>query len=80
VLLAIGRPELIPQTLVVLQGFKDVIDDTPRLVVKLTPTLGDNGLTTRMELETRSPSHLAAISKPIYNAAHVQQREASMNR
>lgn len=52
--LAIGRPELMPQTPVVLQGFKDVIDDTPWLVVKLTHTLGDNGLTTRMELETRA--------------------------
>ncbi|KRA13910.1 hypothetical protein [Acidovorax sp. Root568] len=52
--LALGRPELMPQTPVVLQGFKDVIDDTPWLVVKLTHTLGDNGLTTRMELETRT--------------------------
>lgn len=52
--LAIGRPELMPQTPVVLQGFKDVIDDTPWLVVKLTHTLGDNGLTTRLELETRA--------------------------
>lgn len=52
--LALGRPELMPQTPVVLQGFKDVIDATPWLVVKLTHTLGDNGLTTRMELETRA--------------------------
>ncbi|WP_436131175.1 hypothetical protein [Acidovorax sp. LjRoot38] len=43
-----------PQTPVVLQGFKDVIDATTWLVVKLTHTLGDNGLTTRMELETRA--------------------------
>lgn len=52
--LAIGRPELMPQTPVVLRGFKDVIDDTPWLVVKLTHTLEDNGLTTRIELETRA--------------------------
>jgi phage protein D len=44
----------IRKTPVVLQGFKDVIDDTPWLVVKLTHTLGVNGLTTRMELETRT--------------------------
>lgn len=54
--LAIGRPELMPQTPVVLRGFKDVIDATEWLVVKLTHTLGDNGLTTRMELETRVAS------------------------
>ncbi|RZJ62927.1 MAG: phage late control D family protein [Acidovorax sp.] len=52
--LALGRPELMPQAPVVLRGFKDVIDDTPWLVVKLTHSLGDGGLTTRMELETRS--------------------------
>ena len=52
--LAIGRPELMPQTPVVLRGFKDVIDATDWLVVKLTHTLGDNGLTTRLELETRA--------------------------
>ena len=52
--LAIGRPELMPQTPVVLRGFKNVIDATEWLVVKLTHTLGDNGLTTRLELETRS--------------------------
>ena len=52
--LAIGRPELMPQTPVVLRGFEDVIDATDWLVVKLTHTLGDNGLTTRLELETRA--------------------------
>lgn len=51
---AIGRPELMPQTPVVLQGFKDVIDATDWLVVKLTHTLGDGGLNTRIELETRT--------------------------
>jgi len=45
--LALGRPELMPQTPVVLRGFKDVIDTTPWLVVKLTHTPGDGGLTTR---------------------------------
>lgn len=52
--LALGRPGLMPQTPVELQGFKDVIDETPWLVVKLTHSLGDGGLTTRMELETRT--------------------------
>ena len=52
--LALGRPELMPQTPVLLQGFKDVIDDTPWLIVKLTHSLGDGGLTTQLELETRT--------------------------
>ncbi|WP_255577703.1 MULTISPECIES: hypothetical protein [unclassified Acidovorax] len=52
--LAIGRPELMPQTSVVFRGFKDVIDDTPWLVVKLTHNLGDGGLKTRIELKTRA--------------------------
>lgn len=51
--LAMGRPDLMPQTPVTLRGFKPEIDNTPWLVVKLTHTLGDNGMTTRIELETR---------------------------
>lgn len=51
--LALGRPELMPQTPVTVRGFKREIDATPWLVVKLTHSLGDQGLTTRMELETR---------------------------
>ena len=42
-----------------LRGFKDVIDATDWLVVKLTHTLGDNGLTTRLELETRAADKTA---------------------
>ena len=52
--MAIGRPDLMPQTPVDLRGYKEVIDDTPWLAVKLTNALGDSGLTTRMELETRA--------------------------
>lgn len=52
--LAWGRPELMPQTPVTVNGFKPEIDATPWLVVKLTHSLGDGGLTTRMELETRA--------------------------
>ncbi|WP_010465901.1 contractile injection system protein, VgrG/Pvc8 family [Acidovorax radicis] len=51
--LAIGRPDLMPQTPVELRGYKDVINETPWLTVKLTHRLGDGGLTTRMEMETR---------------------------
>jgi phage protein D len=51
--LALGRPELMPQTPVTVVGFKPAIDGTEWLVVKVTHSLGDQGLTTRMELETR---------------------------
>ena len=51
--LAWGRPEMAPQTPLTVAGFKPEIDATPWLVVKLTHSLGDGGLTTRMELETR---------------------------
>lgn len=52
--LALGRPELAPQTEVQAIGFKPQIDGTPWVVVKLTHSLGDGGLTTRIELETRA--------------------------
>ncbi|CAM3955102.1 hypothetical protein [Paracidovorax anthurii] len=51
--LALGRPDLVPRAPVTLRGFKDVIDATDWLVVKLTHTLGDSGLTTRLELKKR---------------------------
>ena len=52
--LALGRPELMPQTPVTVNGFKPEIDGTEWLVVKLTHSLGDQGLTTRLELETHA--------------------------
>ena len=52
--LAYGRPELMPQTAVVVSGFKPEIDSTPWQVVKVTHSLGDQGFTTRLELETRA--------------------------
>lgn len=50
--LALGQPELMPQAPVTVTGFKREIDATPWLVVKLTHSLSDSGLTTRLELET----------------------------
>ncbi|MCW8199283.1 phage late control D family protein [Verminephrobacter aporrectodeae subsp. tuberculatae] len=52
--LAIGRPDIMPQTPVRLQGFKADIDATPWLVVKLSHSIGDGGMVTRVELETRA--------------------------
>ena len=49
--LALGRPEVIPQTPVTVEGFKPQIDGTDWLVKTATHTLGDSGLTTRLEME-----------------------------
>ena len=49
--LALGRPELMPQTPVTVRGFKSDIDGTSWLVVKTHHHLGEGGLTTRVELE-----------------------------
>jgi len=49
--LALGRPELMPQTPVTVKGFKSDIDGTAWLVVRVHHHLGDGGLTTRVELE-----------------------------
>jgi uncharacterized protein len=56
--LALGRPELFPETPVAMSGFKPEIDATPWLVKKTTHTLGEGGFTTALELEVRdSPTH-----------------------
>ena len=52
--LALGQPELMPQTPLRLKGWKPQIDSTPWLVVKITHELGDKGLTSKLELETRA--------------------------
>jgi hypothetical protein len=49
--LAIGQPRLGPQTPVRVSGFKPEIDGGEWLTVKTTHSLGDQGLTTRLELE-----------------------------
>lgn len=49
--LAYGRPELMPQTQVTVQGFKPEIDGQAWRVVKLSHSVGDGGFTTRVEME-----------------------------
>lgn len=49
--LAHGRPELIPELPVRVQGFKPQIDAAAWLIARITHRLGDGGLTTVMELE-----------------------------
>jgi phage protein D len=50
--LALGRPELYPEQRLTLQGFKPEIDAVTWLIVEATHTLGDQGLTTALQLET----------------------------
>ncbi len=49
--LAIGRPELMPQTPVTVAGFKPEIDGSDWLVKTVEHALGDSGFTTSLELE-----------------------------
>lgn len=49
--LALGQADLAPQTPVTVQGFKQQIDGGQWLVVKVTHTLGDQGFTSRVEME-----------------------------
>lgn len=51
--LAIGQPALMVQTPVQVRGFKPKIDGQDWLCKAVEHTLGDNGLTTRLELERR---------------------------
>lgn len=58
--LAMGEPRLMPQATVAVTGFKPEIDSTDWLVIKATHSLGDGGLTTRVELEIGDASSSAA--------------------
>ncbi|WP_081007677.1 contractile injection system protein, VgrG/Pvc8 family [Comamonas testosteroni] len=49
--LAIGVPELMPQTPVRVTGFKPEIDGQGWLVKEVTHTLGDGGLTSKVQME-----------------------------
>lgn len=52
--LAHGNPELVPETPVTVQGFKQAIDGTGWIITKLKHDLSDNGLTTAITLEIRA--------------------------
>lgn len=52
--LALGRPELLPETPVTVQGWKKQIDSTDWLITKATHTLTDKGLTTKLEFEIKA--------------------------
>lgn len=52
--LALGRPELVPETKVQVSGFKPQIDSTEWVVTKVTHQIGDSGYTSQVELEITS--------------------------
>ncbi|MBC8945389.1 late control protein D [Xenorhabdus indica] len=51
--LAKGRPELFPEMLVRVSGFKPQIDGADWTLVTVTHTLNDSGLTSALELEVK---------------------------
>ncbi len=51
--LALGRADLFPETPLRVSGFKRVIDKQSWLISRVVHSLGNNGFTTRLELEVR---------------------------
>ncbi|MFY1027606.1 phage late control D family protein [Actinobacillus seminis] len=51
--LANGEAELIPETPVVLSGFKPLIDGTGWIISRITHNIGSNGFTSNVELELK---------------------------
>ncbi|NDJ58048.1 phage late control D family protein [Enterobacteriaceae bacterium 4M9] len=51
--LALGRADLFPETPLRVSGFKRVIDEQSWLISRVVHSLGNNGFTTRLELEVR---------------------------
>ncbi|MDY7547258.1 phage late control D family protein [Glaciimonas sp. CA11.2] len=52
--LAVGNPEFMPQSPVTVSGFKATIDSVDWLTAKVTHSIGSNGFTTAIELETKT--------------------------
>ncbi|SDP85808.1 Phage late control gene D protein (GPD) [Rhodoferax sp. OV413] len=55
--LALGLPQIAPQTPEQVNGFKPEIDGTDWLVVKAGHRVGDGGFTTRLEMERNHAAH-----------------------
>ncbi len=55
--LALGRPDLKPETPVAVSGFKPAIDARRWVIAEVTHALGDRGLATGLKLESgQAPS------------------------
>lgn len=54
VTLSRGRPDLIPETPIVMQGWKTQIDQTSWIATKITHSLSDSGLMTSFDAEVKS--------------------------
>ncbi|CFR19763.1 gene D protein [Yersinia frederiksenii] len=51
IILAIGRPDLYPETPIKVKGFKSVIDNQSWIITKVIHSLNNSGYTTNLELE-----------------------------
>lgn len=60
--LAIGRPDLYPETPIIVVGFKPVIDGGAWIATKLTHNIGNGGYTTKLDCEVLG-AELEAIDK-----------------
>ena len=63
--LAIGAPGLMPQTPVRVVGFKPEIDGNSWLVKEVTHTLGDGGLTSKVQMERGEKEQSTAKAEPV---------------
>lgn len=52
--LSIGRPELIPETPIIMKGWKKQIDEASWIATKITHTLNEGGLMTSFEAEIKA--------------------------
>lgn len=55
--LALGRPDIFPEMLVIFSGFKSMIGDTTWIINRLTHRLDDSGLTTAVE----ATAHVSSV-------------------
>lgn len=54
--LAVGQPDIFPETPVAVRGFKQEIDDQQWIITQATHRIATNGLTTSVELEVKNNS------------------------
>lgn len=61
--LALGEPDLMPETPIVLSGFKAEIDATNWLITRVTHNLSDGGLTSQIECELKVEDDEVEVKK-----------------
>jgi phage protein D len=61
--LAVGRPDLSPETPIHLSGFKEVIDRQPWIISQVVHTLNDRGFSTSLALDVLTQRMEFAITE-----------------